>query len=65
VVIGHEEEYSIWLVNREKPTGWADAGFVGSKQERLDYTNKVWLSMRPDELLKKMEEMEKEKKRKK
>ena len=26
VVINHEEQYSIWPVDRENPLGWRDAG---------------------------------------
>ena len=36
VVINHEEQYSIWLVDRENPRGWKDAGKQGTKQDCLD-----------------------------
>ncbi len=60
VVINHEEQYSIWPVDRENPLGWKDAGKEGTKQECLDYIEEVWTDMRPLSLRKKMEEMEKE-----
>lgn len=60
VVINHEEQYSIWPVDRENPLGWKDGGKEGTKQECLDYIEEVWTDMRPLSLRKKMEEMEKE-----
>ncbi len=59
VVINHEEQYSIWPVDRENPRGWKDEGFQGTKQECLDHIEEVWTDMRPLSLRKKMEEMEK------
>lgn len=58
VVINHEEQYSIWPVDRENPLGWNDVGKSGTKQECLDYIEEVWTDMRPLSLRKKMEEME-------
>jgi MbtH protein len=60
VVINHEEQYSIWPVDRENPLGWNDVGKSGTKQECLDYIEEVWTDMRPLSLRKKMEEMEKQ-----
>lgn len=56
VVINHEEQYSIWLADRENPSGWNDAGKQGSKQECLDYIRQVWTDMRPLSLRKAMGE---------
>ncbi|MDX1503287.1 MAG: MbtH family protein [Thermoanaerobaculia bacterium] len=56
VVINHEEQYSIWPVDRENPLGWKDVGRSGTKQECLDYIEEVWTDMRPLSLRKKMEE---------
>ncbi len=61
VVINHEEQYSIWPVDRENPLGWNDVGKSGPKQECLDYIEEVWTDMRPLSLRKKMEEMERQK----
>ncbi len=60
VVINHEEQYSIWPVDKENAPGWKDVGKQGTKQECLDYIKEVWTDMRPLSLRKKMEEMENE-----
>jgi MbtH protein len=56
VVINHEEQYSIWPMDRANPAGWNDAGKSGSKQECLEYIREVWVDMRPLSLRKIMEE---------
>jgi len=55
VVVNHEEQYSIWPVDREIPLGWKAVGKSGQKQECLDYIEEVWTDMRPLSLRKKME----------
>ena len=60
VVVNHEEQYSIWPVEKENPAGWRDANKVGTKAECLAYIKEVWTDMRPLSLRKKMEEMERE-----
>jgi MbtH protein len=55
VVVNHEEQYSIWPVDRDNPLGWRDAGKSGSKAECLAYIKEVWTDMRPLSLRKKME----------
>jgi MbtH protein len=57
VVVNHEEQYSIWPVDRENPLGWRDAGKVGPKAECLAYIKEVWTDMRPLSLRKKMAKM--------
>ena len=47
VVINHEEQYSIWPVDRENPRGWKEVGKRGSKQVCLAYIEEVWTDMRP------------------
>jgi MbtH protein len=47
VVVNHEEQYSLWPVDRELPLGWNAAGKQGSKQECLDYIEEVWTDRRP------------------
>lgn len=54
VVMNHEEQYSIWLANRENALGWIDAGHTGSKAECLSYIKEVWNDMRPASLRKRM-----------
>lgn len=57
VVVNHEEQYSIWPVDRENPLGWRDGGRSGLKAECLAYINEVWTDMRPLSLRKHMEEV--------
>ncbi|WP_426105159.1 MbtH family protein [Massilia sp. TSP1-1-2] len=47
VVINHEEQYSIWPVDKDVPAGWRAVGKQGEKQDCLDYINEVWTDMRP------------------
>jgi MbtH protein len=62
VVINHEEQYSIWPIDRENPLGWNDVGKSGSKQECLEYIEEVWTDMRPLSLRKHMEKDNKKEK---
>lgn len=55
VVVNHEEQYSIWPVDREIPVGWRDAGKSGPKAECLAYIKEVWTDMRPLSLRKQMD----------
>jgi MbtH protein len=55
VVVNHEEQYSIWLNCCEIPLGWSEAGFLGKRQECLDWIAKVWTDMRPLSLRRAME----------
>ena len=54
VVVNHEEQYSIWFVDRELPLGWKAAGKQGTKQECLGFIEEVWTDMRPLSLRDKM-----------
>ena len=47
VVVNHEEQYSIWPVEKEIPAGWREVGFEGAKDECLDHIEQVWTDMRP------------------
>jgi MbtH protein len=47
VVVNFEEQYSIWPVDRENPSGWREVGKSGSKAECLTYIKEVWTDMRP------------------
>ena len=60
IVINHEEQYSIWPADRQTPRGWKDTGFKGTKRECLEYIEEVWTDMRPHDLRKKVEEIEKQ-----
>ncbi len=55
VVVNHEEQYSIWVKDRELPPGWRACGKEGPKAECLAYIGEVWTDMRPLSLRKKME----------
>lgn len=50
VVINHEEQYSIWPAGERIPSGWKEEGTTGTRQEALDYINKVWVAMSPKSL---------------
>lgn len=54
VVMNHEEQYSIWPVDRDLPLGWTEAGKTGSKAECLEHVKTVWTDMRPLSLRKRM-----------
>ena len=61
VVVNHEEQYSIWPVEKEIPRGWRDEGTSGTKEDCLAHIDEVWTDMRPLSLRKKMEEWAKKK----
>ena len=56
VVANHEEQYSIWLADRELPSGWQVAGPKGTRAECLAHIEEVWTDMRPLSLRRRMEE---------
>lgn len=56
VVINEEEQYSIWLADREVPAGWRAVGKTGPKADCLAYIDEVWTDMRPLSLRKWMDE---------
>jgi MbtH protein len=47
VVLNHEEQYSIWPMERANALGWEDAGKQGTKEECLAFIEEVWVDMRP------------------
>lgn len=47
VVKNDEEQYSIWLEEKDLPNGWIDTGKRGSRPECLAYIAEVWTDMRP------------------
>ncbi|MEO6951009.1 MAG: MbtH family NRPS accessory protein [Polyangia bacterium] len=55
VVVNHEEQYSVWLADREAPAGWREVGKSGTKAECLSHIKDVWTDMRPLSLRKHME----------
>jgi len=56
VVMNEEEQYSIWLVDRELPPGWRLVGKTGSRADCLQCIETVWTDMRPLSLRKWMDE---------
>jgi MbtH protein len=54
VVVNHEEQYSIWPVDKENALGWRDAGNSGTREECLAHIKDVWTDMRPLSLRQKM-----------
>lgn len=55
VVVNHEEQYSIWPVERANPLGWRDGGPSGTKAECLAFIKEAWTDMRPLSLRRSME----------
>ena len=55
VVVNDEEQYSIWPVGRELPSGWRADGFSGRKPDCLAHISEVWQDMRPLSLRRWME----------
>ncbi len=55
VVVNHEEQYSIWPLEKENPSGWRDIGKSGPKADCLSYIKEVWTDMRPLSLRKQRE----------
>ncbi len=47
VVVNDEEQFSIWLCDRELPLGWRPIGPDGTKAQCLAYIEQVWRDMRP------------------
>jgi uncharacterized protein YbdZ (MbtH family) len=56
VVMNHEEQYSVWPVDREIPLGWQTVGRSGTKEDCLKHIEEIWTDMRPLSLRKAMEE---------
>ncbi|MEU8263735.1 MbtH family protein [Micromonospora sp. NPDC048999] len=54
VVLNDEEQYSIWLADRELPLGWRAEGTRGTRAECLDHIGNVWTDLRPLSLRRQM-----------
>jgi MbtH protein len=50
VVKNHEEQFSIWLADREMPAGWTAEGPARSREECLAWIDSNWTDMRPASL---------------
>ena len=47
VLINHEEQHSLWPVNKAIPAGWRQVGPCGAKAECLEYVEKAWTDITP------------------
>jgi MbtH protein len=56
VVLNHEEQYSIWPIERANPNGWRDEGKTGTKDVCLAHIEEVWTDMRPLSVRKAMDD---------
>jgi MbtH protein len=56
VVVNDEEQYSIWLADREVPAGWRAEGTEGARQDCLARIGEIWTDMRPLSLRRRMEQ---------
>jgi MbtH protein len=55
VVRNHEEQYSIWRINKPIPVGWDAVGSAAPKDECLTRIGELWTDMRPASLRRSME----------
>ncbi|MFC8452108.1 MbtH family protein [Kitasatospora sp. NPDC057223] len=55
VVLNDEEQYSVWLADRDLPLGWYAEGTEGTRAECLAHIGTVWTDMRPLSLRRQME----------
>lgn len=47
VVVNHEEQYSIWPLDRQIPAGWRLVGVTGSKDDCLGHIEAAWTDITP------------------
>jgi MbtH protein len=55
VVVNDEEQYSVWLADRELPPGWRPEGGQGTREQCLTHIAEIWTDMRPLSLRRQME----------
>lgn len=55
VVVNDEEQYSIWESGRPLPRGWRTVDVSGTRDECLDYIERVWTDIRPLSLRRQLE----------
>ena len=48
VVVNHEEQYSIWPIDRRIPLGWREDAKQGTQEECQNYIRKVSTDKRPN-----------------
>jgi MbtH protein len=47
VVLNDEEQYSIWLADRDLPLGWKAEGTRGTRDSCLAHIDAIWTDIRP------------------
>jgi MbtH protein len=47
VLMNHEEQYSLWLADKDVPLGWKQVRDAGSKEDCLAFVEEVWTDMTP------------------
>lgn len=47
VLVNSLNEYSLWPLDKEIPSGWKNVNFSGSKEECKLYVDQHWLSLMP------------------
>jgi MbtH protein len=50
VVVNDEQQYSIWPIYKELPTGWYREGTTGTMDGCLARISAIWNDMRPQSL---------------
>lgn len=56
VVVNDEDQYSVWLADRDPPAGWRRVGEARPKAECLKHVQELWTDMRPASLRRAMDE---------
>jgi MbtH protein len=56
VLVNDEEQYSLWPVFADVPDGWKVAFGEDGRQGCLDFIEKNWTDMRPNSLIRAMED---------
>jgi MbtH protein len=64
-LINDEGQYSLWPSFADVPAGWTVAHGEGSRQACLDFIEENWTDMRPNSLIREMEEDERQRKQEK
>jgi MbtH protein len=58
VVVNHEDQYSIWPLERDLPLGWSATDMSGGRDDCLAFIDQVWTDMRPLSLRRQMDSSE-------
>lgn len=56
VLINDEGQYSLWPTFIDVPAGWTVTHDSDTRQHCIDYVNEHWTDMRPNSLVRAMEE---------